>query len=47
MGALDPIYPRGPDEWHVLDPVPEYPTEIVRFYVVTKGTKIGVFWAEW
>ncbi|KZP21028.1 hypothetical protein FIBSPDRAFT_891419 [Athelia psychrophila] len=44
---LQPIYPRAPGTWHALDPVPEDPTHLQRFYVVTKGTKIGVFWAKW
>lgn len=47
LPRLHPIYPRPPNTWHHLDPVPENPVGIRRFYVVTRGTEIGVFWADW
>lgn len=44
---LHPIYPRPPNMWHHLDPILENPVGIRRFYVITRGTKIRVFWADW
>ena len=41
------IYPHEAGKQHVYDPIPEFTVELLRFYVMPKGLKLGVFYMTW
>lgn len=47
IGAPDPVYPRAKGTVHPMDPLPENPISPMKYYIVWKGLKIGVFYDVW
>ena len=42
-----PVYPREPGETHPDDPLPNVPIAPKKYYVVSKGLRLGVYYVEW
>lgn len=45
--APDPVYPRKQGVAHPMDPLPERPIAPMKYYIVWRGLKIGVFYDVW
>jgi hypothetical protein len=45
--APDPVYPRVKGTVHPMDPLPESSIAPMKYYVVWKGLKIGIFYDVW
>lgn len=45
--APDPVYPRNKNSVHPMDPLPETALAPMKYYVVWKGLKIGIFYDVW
>ena len=47
IGAPDPVYPCAEGTVHPMDPLPENPVAPMKYYIVWKGLKIGIFYDVW